>query len=225
MLVKTYCAAVMGLEAVAVTIEVNIARGTMLDRIRAALSNIGYKFPTAEITINMAPADIRKEGSCYDLPLAIAILAANGKITSDELENYMLVGELGLDGRLLPIRGALPIAIKARADKYKGLIVPSQNVCEAAVVNNLEVYGMDSLYDVVKFFNNGPSLSPTVIDTRKEFFDHQEPKGQNHKRKSRYKAYHHGKLSELVRYRIQSLAEGACVKLGEEDLCRVFMVR
>ena len=188
MLVKTYCAAVMGLEAVAVTIEVNIARGTMLhmsgladtavresiDRIRAALSNTGYKFPTAEITINMAPADIRKEGSCYDLPLAIAILAANGKITSDELENYMLVGELGLDGRLLPIRGALPIAIKARADKYKGLIVPSQNVCEAAVVNNLEVYGMDSLYDVVKFFNNGPSFSPTVIDTRKEFFDHQE---------------------------------------------------
>lgn len=188
MLVKTYCAAVMGLEAVAVTIEVNIARGTMLhmsgladtavresiDRIRAALSNTGYKFPTAEITINMAPADIRKEGSCYDLPLAIAILAANGKITSDELENYMLVGELGLDGRLLPIRGALPIAIKARADKYKGLIVPSQNVCEAAVVNNLEVYGMDSLYDVVKFYNNGPSLSPTVIDTRKEFFDHQE---------------------------------------------------
>ena len=188
MLVKTYCAAVMGLEAVAVTIEVNIARGTMLhmsgladtavresiDRIRAALSNTGYKFPTAEITINMAPADIRKEGSCYDLPLAIAILAANGKITCDELENYMLVGELGLDGRLLPIRGALPIAIKARADKYKGLIVPSQNVCEAAVVNNLEVYGMDSLYDVVKFFNNGPSLSPTVIDTRKEFFDHQE---------------------------------------------------
>jgi magnesium chelatase family protein len=178
----------MGLEAVAVTIEVNIARGTMLhmsgladtavresiDRIRAALSNTGYKFPTAEITINMAPADIRKEGSCYDLPLAIAILAANGKITCDELENYMLVGELGLDGRLLPIRGALPIAIKARADKYKGLIVPSQNVCEAAVVNNLEVYGMDSLYDVVKFFNNGPSLSPTVIDTRKEFFDHQE---------------------------------------------------
>ena len=188
MLVKTYCAAVMGLEAVAVTIEVNIARGTMLhmsgladtavresiDRIRAALSNTGYKFPTAEITINMAPADIRKEGSCYDLPLAIAILAANGKITCDELENYMLVGELGLDGRLLPIRGALPIAIKARADKYKGLIVPSQNVCEAAVVNNLEVYGMDSLYDVVKFFNNGPSFSPTVIDTRKEFFDHQE---------------------------------------------------
>ena len=151
MLVKTHCAAVMGLEAVAVTIEVNIARGTMLhmsgladtavresiDRIRAAFSNTGYKYPTADITINMAPADIRKEGSGYDLPLAIALMAANGKLVSDELENYMLVGELGLDGRLLPIRGALPIAIKARAEKYKGLIVPSQNVREAAVVNNL----------------------------------------------------------------------------------------
>ena len=188
MLVKTHCAAVMGLEAVAVTIEVNIARGTMLhlsgladtavresiDRIRAALSNTGYKFPTADITINMAPADIRKEGSGYDLPLAIAILAANGKITCDGLENYMLVGELGLDGQLQPIRGALPIAIKARADKFKGLIVPSQNVREAAVVNNLEVYGMDTLYDVIKFFNDGPLFEPTVIDTRKEFFDHQQ---------------------------------------------------
>ena len=188
MLVKTHCAAVMGLEAVAVTIEVNIARGTMLhlsgladtavresiDRIRAALSNTGYKLPTADITINMAPADIRKEGSGYDLPLAIAILAANGKITCDGLENYMLVGELGLDGQLQPIRGALPIAIKARADKFKGLIVPSQNVREAAVVNNLEVYGMDTLYDVIKFFNDGPLFEPTVIDTRKEFFDHQQ---------------------------------------------------
>ena len=188
MLVKTHCAAVMGLEAVAVTIEVNIARGTMLhlsgladtavresiDRIRAALSNTGYKFPTADITINMAPADIRKEGSGYDLPLAIAILAANGKITCDGLENYMLVGELGLDGQLQPIRGALPIAIKARAEKFKGLIVPSQNVREAAVVNNLEVYGMDTLYDVIKFFNDGPLFEPTVIDTRKEFFDHQQ---------------------------------------------------
>ena len=187
MLVKTHCAAVMGLEAVAVTIEVNIARGTMLhmsgladtavresiDRIRAAFSNTGYKYPTADITINMAPADIRKEGSGYDLPLAIALMAANGKLVSDELENYMLVGELGLDGRLLPIRGALPIAIKARAEKYKGLIVPSQNVREAAVVNNLDVYGMDSLYDVIKFFNEGPLFSPTIIDTRKEFFDQQ----------------------------------------------------
>ena len=150
MLVKTHCAAVMGLEATAVTIEVNIVRGVSLhmsgladtsvresiDRIRAAMSNTGYKYPIADITINMAPADIRKEGSGYDLPLAIAILAANNKLTSDCLDDYMLVGELGLDGRLLPIRGALPIAIKARAEKFKGLIVPRQNTREAAVVDS-----------------------------------------------------------------------------------------
>ena len=188
MLVKTFCAAVNGLEATTVTIEVNITRGTMLhmsgladtsvresiDRIRAAMGNIGYKFPVADITVNMAPADIRKEGSGYDLPLAIGILAANSKITSDTLGEYMLVGELGLDGRLLPIRGALPIAIKARAEKFKGLIVPRQNVREAAVVNQLEVYGMDSLLDVIQFFNGGDLYSPTIIDTRKEFFAQQE---------------------------------------------------
>ena len=188
MLVKTFCAAVNGLEATTVTIEVNITRGTMLhmsgladasvresiDRIRAAMGNIGYKFPVADITVNMAPADIRKEGSGYDLPLAIGILAANSKIASDTLGDYMLVGELGLDGRLLPIRGALPIAIKARAEKFKGLIVPRQNVREAAVVNQLEVYGMDSLLDVIQFFNDGGLYSPTLIDTRKEFFAQQE---------------------------------------------------
>jgi len=188
MLVKTYCAAVNGLEATTVTIEINITRGTMLhmsgladaavresiDRIRAAMSNIGYKFPMADITVNMAPADIRKEGSSYDLPLAIGLLAASSKVTSDSLNEYMLVGELGLDGRLLPIRGALPIAIKARSEKFKGLIVPRQNVREAAVVNNLDVYGMDSLLDVIQFFNNGPLFSPTIIDTRKEFYAQQE---------------------------------------------------
>ena len=188
MLVKTFCAAVNGLEATTVTIEVNITRGTMLhmsgladtsvresiDRIRAAMGNIGYKFPVADITVNMAPADIRKEGSGYDLPLAIGLLAANSKITSDHLNDYMLVGELGLDGRLLPIRGALPIAIKARAEKFKGLIVPRQNVREAAVVNQLEVFGMDSLLDVIQFFNDSSLYAPTIIDTRKEFFAQQE---------------------------------------------------
>ncbi|MBQ9646675.1 MAG: magnesium chelatase, partial [Prevotella sp.] len=138
MLVKTYCAAVMGLEATTVTVEVSIAHGTDLhmsgladtavresiDRIRAAFSNTGFRFPSADITINMAPADIRKEGSSYDLPLAMAILAASGMVNNDMLDGYMLVGEIGLDGRLQPIRGALPIAIKARADKFKGLIVP-----------------------------------------------------------------------------------------------------
>ena len=151
MLVKTYSAAVMGLEAQTVTVEVNIARGTMfhltgladtavresIDRIRAALQNTGFRFPTAEITANMAPADIKKEGSGYDLPLSIGILAAMGKVTADRLSDYMLVGELGLDGTLQPIRGALPIAIKARADKYKGLIVPRQNIREAASGNHI----------------------------------------------------------------------------------------
>ena len=108
------------------------------DRIKAALTNNGFKMPTMDITVNLAPADIKKEGSGYDLPLAIGILAANGKITDEMLEKYMLVGELGLDGRLQPIRGALPIAIRARAEKFKGLIVPQQNIREAAVVNQLE---------------------------------------------------------------------------------------
>ncbi len=187
MLVKTYCAAVMGLEATTVTVEVSMSRGVMFhltgladtavreshDRIVAALQNNGYKFPVADITVNMAPADIRKEGSGYDLPLAMAILAAAGKVESDRLGDYMMIGELGLDGRLQPVRGALPIAIKARACKFKGLIVPKHNIREAAVVNNIDVYGMESITDVISFFNGDTSIAPTVIDTRKEFYDHQ----------------------------------------------------
>lgn len=187
MLVKTCCAAVMGLEATTVTIEVNIIRGNNLrfsgladmsvresiDRIRAAFSNLGFRYPMADITINMAPADIRKEGSGYDLPLAVAILAADNKVDYGRLGDYMMVGELGLDGRLLPIRGALPIAIKARAEKFKGLIVPRQNVREAAVVNNIEIYGMESLLDVIHFFNGSQSFDPVAIDTRQLFYDQQ----------------------------------------------------
>ncbi len=187
MLVKTLSAAVTGLEATIVTVEVNIAHGTVLhfsgladvsvresiDRIKAAMMNTGFVYPIAEITVNLAPADIKKEGSGYDLPLAIAILAACQKVNSDMLDNYMLVGELGLDGRLLPIRGALPIAIKARAEKFKGLIVPRQNVREAAVVNNLDVYGMDTLLDVIQFLNGANQFQPIVIDTRREFYEQQ----------------------------------------------------
>ena len=187
MLVKTFCAAVMGLEATTVTVEVSMTRGVMFhltgladtavresrDRIVAALQNTGHKFPVADITVNMAPADIRKEGSGYDLPLAIAILAANGKIESDSLGEYMLIGELGLDGRLLPVRGALPIAIKARAEQFKGLIVPRQNIREAAVVNNIDVYGMDNITDVIRFINGDRSFKPTVTDTRREFYEKQ----------------------------------------------------
>ncbi len=143
------------------------------DRIVAALQNNGYKFPVADITVNMAPADLRKEGSAYDLPLAIGILAASGKVESRRLHEYMMLGELGLDGRMQPVRGALPIAIKARAEKFKGLIVPQQNVREAAVVNNLDVYGMESITDVIAFLNGTQQFEPTVIDTRAEFYSRQ----------------------------------------------------
>ena len=187
MLVKTYCAAVNGLEVTTVTCEVSMSRGVQFhltgladtavkeshDRIKAALVNNGFKMPVMDITVNLSPADIKKEGSGYDLPLAIAILAANDKVNCDRLDKYMLVGELGLDGRLQPVRGALPIAIRARAEKFKGLIVPQQNICEAAVVNQLEVYGMETLSDVIRFMNGADSYQPTIIDTRKEFYEHQ----------------------------------------------------
>ena len=187
MLSKTYTAAVNGLETTTITVEVNITRGVQFhmtglpdtavkesyDRIRAATNNTGFKIATADITVNFSPADIKKEGSGYDLPLAIGILAANGKVDDQCLGQYMLVGELGLDGRLQPIRGALPIAILARKEKFKGLIVPRQNIREAAVVNQLEVYGMDTLIDVIHFLNGAKTFEPTVIDTRREFFDHQ----------------------------------------------------
>ena len=187
MLVKTYTAAVNGLEASRITVEVNMTRGVQFhlsgladtavresyDRIRAAVSNIGFKPPTAEITINLSPADIRKEGSGYDLPLAVGILAAHGKVSDTCLPEYMMIGELGLDGTLKPVSGALPVAIRARAEKFKGLIVPRENAREAAVVNQLDVYGMDSLADVVGFFNGSEEYEPTIVDTRKEFYEQQ----------------------------------------------------
>ena len=187
MLVKTYCAAVNGLEVTTVTAEVSMSRGIQFhltgladtavkesyDRIKAALVNNGFKMPSMDITINLSPADIKKEGSGYDLPLAIGILSANGKVESGNLDKYMMVGELGLDGRLQPVRGALPIAIRARAEKFKGLIVPKQNIREAAVVNQLEVYGMETLTDVVQFLNGTETYEPTIIDTRKEFYEQQ----------------------------------------------------
>jgi len=187
MLVKTYSAAVTALEATTITIEVNLTRGTSFhlsgladtavkesyDRIRAAIENIGYKSPTADLTINMSPADIRKEGSGYDLPLAIGILAAYSKVSEDALKDYMMVGELGLDGKLKTVSGVLSVAIRARKEKFKGLIVPKENVREAAVVNQLEVYGMENIADVIGFLNGAENYEPTFVDTRKEFYDHQ----------------------------------------------------
>ena len=187
MLVKTFCAAVMGLEATTITIEVNMDRGVQFhlsgladtavkesyDRIRAAMTNVGFKLPTVDLTINLSPADIRKEGSSYDLPLAVGILAAHGKVSETMLSDYMMIGELGLDGQLKPVSGALSVAIRARKEKFKGLIVPQANVREAAVVNNLDIYGMNNLSDVIGFFNGSSQYEPTFVDTRKEFYEHQ----------------------------------------------------
>ena len=187
MLIKTYCAAVNGLEVTTVTVEVSVTKGVNFhlsgladtaikesrDRIASALKNNGIKLPVVDTTINMAPADLRKEGSGYDLPMAIGILAAIGKVKTDMLSDYMIMGELGLDGKIQPIRGALPIAIRARKEGFKGLIVPQQNIREAAVVNKIHVYGMDNLLDVVRFMNGEGGFEPTFIDTRREFYEQQ----------------------------------------------------
>ena len=187
MLAKTFCAAVVGLEATTITIEVNMTRGVMYNlsgmadtavkesyaRITAALPNVGYKIPLSNLTINLSPADIKKEGSSYDLPIAIGMLAANGNLPVDNLDKYMIVGELGLDGKLKPIRAALPIAIRARKEHFKGLVVPRDNAREAAVVNNLEVYGLDDISQVVALLNGTGHFDPLVVDTRKEFYEQQ----------------------------------------------------
>lgn len=188
MLVKSYAAAVQGISATVVTIEVSCTKGIQFflvglpdvavreshERIISALEVNGYKFPRYRIVINMAPADIRKEGSSYDLPLAIGILAAAGQLDSSGLSKFMMMGELSLDGSLLPIKGALPIAIQAREEGFKGFILPRQNACEAAVVNNLEVYGVSNIKDVIEFIQGKRKLEPTIIDTRKEFYERQQ---------------------------------------------------
>jgi magnesium chelatase family protein len=184
MLVKTFGAAVQGINATIVTIEVNVSQGIRFmhvglpdnavkeshERIASALEYTGNKLPRKQIVINMAPADIRKEGSAYDLALAIGIMAASDSLKSDELENYVIMGELSLDGGLQPIKGVLPIAIKAREEGFKGFILPKQNAREAAVVNNLDVYGVESITEVIDFFNGESTLEPTIVNTREEFF-------------------------------------------------------
>ncbi len=187
MLVKTYCAAVNGLEVNTVTVETSVEVGQCLiltglgdeavresqSRIRTSFVYSGYKFPSKSITINLSPANLRKEGSGFDLPIAVSILAANEAMPTDHLSEYMLMGELGLDGKLKPIKGALPIAIIARKEKFKGLIVPKENQYEAAVVNNLDVYGMETLKEVVQFLSDQREAQPLVFDTRKIFYEQQ----------------------------------------------------
>ncbi len=186
MLTKVYGSAVFGVEATTITVEVNIDSGVGYHlvglpdnaikesnyRIAAALQNNGFKIPGKKITLNMAPANMRKEGSAYDLTLATGILIASGQIKGeDKVGDYIIMGELSLDGSLQPIRGALPIAVKAREEGFKGFILPAQNAKEAAIVNDLEVYGIDHISKVIDFFDKNIPLEPTVIDTRKEFYE------------------------------------------------------
>ncbi len=200
MLVKVFGAAVQGIDATLITIEVNCTKGIKFflvglpdasvkeshERIVSALHENGFAFPRKQIVINMSPADIRKEGSAYDLPLAIGILAASESVCADKLSDYIIMGELSLDGSILPIKGALPIAIMAKANGFKGFILPSENAKEAAVVEGLDVYGVDNIRQVIAFANDELLLEPVKVDIEKEFlhkqsnfeFDFSDVKGQ-----------------------------------------------
>jgi magnesium chelatase family protein len=184
MLVKTYGSAVYGVKAEIITIEVNAIRGAKFflvglpddavkeskQRIESALKSNEYKWPGKKLIINMAPANIRKEGSAYDLPLAIGILAATGQINSENIDKFVIMGELSLDGSLRPIKGVLPIAIETKKRGFTGFILPKHNAREAAVINDLDIYGVESIKEVISFFNNEIKLTPTIVNTHDNFF-------------------------------------------------------
>lgn len=200
MLVKTYGSAVVGVDAITITIEVNVDRGMKFfmvglpdnavkesqHRIESALKNVGYKMPGKKVVVNMAPADIRKEGSAYDLTIATGILAASGQMNDEKVGDYLIMGELSLDGSLQPIKGALPIAIQARKDDFKGFILPKENALEAAIVSDLDVYGVENIKEVIDFFDGNETIEKIDLDTRKTFyenlnkveFDFEDVKGQ-----------------------------------------------
>jgi len=200
MLTKVFGSAVFGIEATTITVEVNVDTGVGYHlvglpdnaikesnyRIAAALLNNGYRIPGKKITLNLAPADLRKEGSAYDLTLAMGILTASSQIKADNIEKYVIMGELSLDGSLHPIKGALPIAIKAQEEGFEGFILPKENAKEAAIVSDLKVYGIENISEVINFFDKGEALEQTIIDTRAEFhksldfpeFDFSDVKGQ-----------------------------------------------
>ena len=206
MLVKIFGSAVFGVEATTITVEVNIDKGIGYHlvglpdnaikessyRISAALKNNNYKLPGKKIIINMAPADLRKEGSAYDLTLAIGILAASNQIKSTKVGDYIIMGELSLDGNLQPIKGALPIAIKAQEEGFKGFILPKQNAKEAGIVSGLNVYGIENITEAIRFFDDKAELEPTIIDIKAEFnknlndleFDFADVKGQESVKRS-----------------------------------------
>jgi magnesium chelatase family protein len=200
MLVKTFGSALYGVNATTITVEVNVGRGAKFflvglpdnavkesqQRIDAALKNNEYRWPGKRIVVNMAPADIRKEGSSYDLTIAVGILAASEQISKDKIDQYIIMGELSLDGGLQPIKGALPIAIQAQKEGFKGIILPKQNAREAAIVGDFDVYGVESIKEVIDFFNGSALLEKTKVDTHEEFyaklnhveFDFSDVKGQ-----------------------------------------------
>ena len=184
MLIKTYGSAVYGIEAITITVEVSVSQGAKFflvglpdnavkesqQRVDTALRNFGYRIPGRKVVINMAPADIKKEGSAYDLTIAMGILAASEQINAPDIDKYLIMGELSLDGTLQAIKGVLPIAVKAREEGFKGFILPKQNAREAAVVDNLEILGVENIKEVIDFFHKGTKIEPTVVNTREEFF-------------------------------------------------------
>ena len=188
MLVKTYGSAVYGVEALTITVEVNVTSGQKFymvglpdnavkeseQRIESTLKSIGHYMPRTKVIINLAPADIKKTGTAFDLPIALGIMGASEQLPNAErLSEYVIMGELSLDGNVQPIKGALPIAITARKEKFKGLILPKQNCREAGMVNNLKVYGVSHINDVINFFKDETKLSPVEINTKEEFYQSQ----------------------------------------------------
>ncbi|MCR5555097.1 MAG: YifB family Mg chelatase-like AAA ATPase [Bacteroidales bacterium] len=206
MIVKTYGSCIYGINATTITVEVNVDAGVNFylvglpdsaikeseQRIDSALKYYGYRIPGKKIIVNMAPADLRKEGSAYDLTIAIGILAASGQINAPDLDKYIIMGELSLDGMLKPIKGVLPIAIEARKEKFKGTILPKENAKEAAIVNDLEVYGVETIKEVIDFFHEGKPIEKTIVNTREEFkqsvdnyeFDFEDVKGQENTKRA-----------------------------------------
>ena len=202
MLAKTFGSAVYGVDAVTITVEVSVEGGGQVNyftvglpdnavkesmfRIGTAVKQTGFGMPHRRMVINLSPADIRKEGTAYDLPMALGVLAADGQLENEELSSYIIMGELSLDGSILPIKGALPIAIQARKEKFKGFILPKQNAREAAIVNQIDIIGVETLSEVIDFLEGRKTIEPTVVDTRTEFannienseFDFSDVKGQ-----------------------------------------------
>ncbi|HTF81958.1 MAG TPA: magnesium chelatase domain-containing protein, partial [Cytophagales bacterium] len=188
MLSKTFGSAVFGVNAHIITIEVNVISGTKIfmvglpdsaikeseHRTESALKHYGFVMPRQKVVVNLAPADIKKEGAAYDLPIALGILQSSGQIDARELDQYIIMGELSLDGVLRPIKGVLPIAIEARKQGFKGFILPKENAREAAIVNNLEVIGVDNLRQAVDYLERTLHIEPLVIDTRDLFFTNQQ---------------------------------------------------